>query len=425
MKRKIMSFAFAALLAAGCAKDSGELVFAVGGAPNELDFWEEIAASFSAERGVEVKISRQPTDSDQRRQSLLIPFKAGKSNPDVFLMDIAWIPQFSSSGWLADLDASAAGPVDTSPFWKNIVDMADRRDGRLEALPVYVDAGLLYYRKDILEKYAKAPPVTWEELAAAAGRAQKDMRKTDPSFSGFVWQGAQYEGLVCNFMEFAGREGGLKREDGRIKVDTPENLKALEFMRSLVSGDGAVSPPNTFTEMKEEEARLFFQKGSALFERNWPYAWGLHQEEGSPVRGKTGICPLPSFDGKGTISALGGWHIGVSRFSDQPEMAAEFARYAVSYAVQKQLSLKLGWNPARKDVYQDEEVLAAHPHFAELSRIFSTAVPRPALPYYSMASEALQRGLNAALSGRLSPADALRQAQEEMDRVAERYGAAK
>ena len=107
------------LFISGCAKKPAELVFAVGGAPNELDFWETIAADFRTETGINVRILRQPTDSDQRRQGILIPLKAEKKDPDVFLMDIAWIPQFAASGWLQDLDAAAGAPVDTAPFWKN------------------------------------------------------------------------------------------------------------------------------------------------------------------------------------------------------------------------------------------------------------------------------------------------------------------
>src|SRR3989338_6053824 len=109
------------LLISACSKRPAELVFAVGGAPNELDFWETIAADFREETGISVRILRQPTDSDQRRQGILIPLKAQKKDPDVFLMDIAWIPQFAASGWLQDLDAAGGVPVDTAPFWKNIV----------------------------------------------------------------------------------------------------------------------------------------------------------------------------------------------------------------------------------------------------------------------------------------------------------------
>ncbi len=421
--KSMLKFALVFLiLAFGCGKKPAELVFAVGGAPNELDFWETIAADFQKETGINVRILRQPTDSDQRRQGILIPLKAGKSDPDVFLMDIAWIPQFAASGWLRDLDALDGGPVDTAPFWKNIIDRSDKHEGKLVALPVYVDAGLLYYRKDLLKKYGfSAPPSTWKELIDISAGVQAGIRKSDPDFYAFVWQGAQYEGLVCDFLEFAGPQGGIRTDGGRIAVASPENAKALTLMRDLVH-KYKISPPNTYTEMKEEEVRLFFQNGHALFERNWPYAWGLHQADGSPVKDKTGICPLPGFSGSGSVSTLGGWHIGMSKYSDVPQDAARFIDYVVSKKVQKALSINLGWNPARKDVYDDPDVLKVHPHFTQLRRIFANAVPRPGLPYYTQVSEALQRHLNAALSGNEEPAAALEAAQKEIDAVAARYG---
>ncbi len=79
-------------------------------------------------------------------------------------------------------------------------------------------------------------------------------------------------------MEFAGAGGGFA-EGGHPSIpSTPENIKALHFMRDLV-WEHEISPPSTYTEMKEKEARHFFLSGNTLFERNWPYAWALHQSE--------------------------------------------------------------------------------------------------------------------------------------------------
>lgn len=421
MKNIVLAGLAAVFLAFGaCAKKEPQLVFSVGGAPNEVELWESLAARFSAEKGVNISIVRQPTDSDQRRQGVLVPLKAGKADPDVFLADIAWLPQLAASGWLEDLRPYAeADGTDLKAFWPNVVNQADRqKDGSLAALPVYVDAGLLYYRTDLLKKYGfKAPPVLWDDLRAMAEKVQAGERKADPSFYGFVWQGAQYEGLVCDFMEFASY--GAKALDFS-RLTSPEDVRALTFMRDAVSGS-RISPPNTYTEMKEEEVRAFFQEGHAAFERNWPYALGLHEQAGSPVRGKVGIAPLPRWPGGVSVSALGGWHIAVSKFSDDKKGAWEFVKFVTSREVQKELALKLGWNPARMDVYKDRDVLKAYPYFAKLGEIFRNAYPRPALPYYTQLSAILQRHLNAALSGAAAPGAALAAAQAEVKSAEERY----
>ncbi len=56
-------------------------------------------------------------------------------------------------------------------------------------MPWYTDAGLLYYRKDLLAKYGVQPPKTWGELAAAAKKLQDGERAAGiADFQGFVFQ---------------------------------------------------------------------------------------------------------------------------------------------------------------------------------------------------------------------------------------------
>jgi multiple sugar transport system substrate-binding protein len=338
-------------------------------------------------------------------------------------MDVVWIGQFAASGWLEDLGKLAEEDnFSLAPFFEGTIEGADRYEGTLVALPVYVDAGLLYYRSDLLEQYGyESPPETWSELVQIALDIQDTERATNPEFWGFVWQGAQYEGLVCNFLEFAvSNGGGLIDTSGGLTLDRQENVEALTFMRNLIAGY-AVSPPNTYTEMKEEEVRSAFQAGNALFERNWPYAWGLHEAAESPVRGKVGIALLPRFEGGRHVATLGGWHAGISRSSDEKDGAWELVKFIVSREVQLGFALKLGWNPSRQDLYDAPEIVESAPHLVKLREVFETATARPGLPYYSLLSRVIQQKANAALSGAVSAREALESAQDEGLGVVERY----
>jgi multiple sugar transport system substrate-binding protein len=399
------------------------LTFAVGGAPSELDYWEELVREFTARTGIRVDLLRQPTDTSLRRQTLSVALLARESDPDVFLMDVAWLAQFAASGWLAPLDPylGRSGFSGRDAFFPRILELVDTWKGRTVALPLYVDGGILYYRTDLLRKYGiPRPPASWEQLLENALKVQRGERLDHPGFYGFVWQGAQYEGLVCNFMEFAGADGGLEAVGGEVIVDTPRNREALRFMRDLIHEYG-ISPPNTYTEMKEEETRAFFQEGNALFERNWPYAWSLHQAPGSKVKGVTGAAPLPAYEpGRGT-ACLGGWHVGLSRYGDATAEGAMLIGFLTSYEIQKKLALRLGWNSGRKDVYGDPEVVARLPYYKELRATIERARPRPVVPYYNQVSEILQRRLNEALAGRVPPGEALAAAQREIRAVLSRY----
>ena len=396
----------------------------IGGAPAELDHWESLTDDFTQRTGTVVSIMRQPTDTDQRRQSLIVPLKAGERDPDVFLMDIVWIGQFAASGWLESLNGHISRDnFDITPFFAGIIDFADRYGNAIVALPVYVDAGLLYYRTDLLRRYGfESPPETWNQLVEMAVKIQGEERKTNPDFWAYVWQGAQYEGLVCTFLEYALSNGGrLIDEGGNLTLDRPENIAALRFMRDLITSY-AISPPNTYTEMKEEEVRTLFEGGNAAFERNWPYAWGLHQEAGTSVKGKVGISLLPRFESGEHVAALGGWHIGISKRSDAKEAAWELVKFILSREAQIDFARKLGWNPARQDIYDAPEIVRDVPHLVTLKSVFETAAARPNVPYYSLLSQVLQRNLSAALSGITEPDQALRQAQVEALEIVETYG---
>jgi multiple sugar transport system substrate-binding protein len=424
LRRVIFPLALVALALASCPGERSQVTIMIGGAPAELDHWEKVAREFTAQSGIGVSLMRQPTDTDQRRQSLIIPLKAGEADPDVFLMDIIWIGQFAASGWLEGLDAYVAGEhFDLSPFFPDMIDQVDRYEGGLVALPVYVDAGLLYYRTDLLAKYGyAAPPQTWAELVETAARVQEGERAANPSFWGFVWQGAQYEGLVCNFLEYAVSNGGqLVDQQGSLTLDRAENANALRFMRDLIAAR-MISPPNTFTEMKEEEVRTLFEGGNALFERNWPYAWALHQGETSRVRNRVGIALLPRGEGGRHAAALGGWHVAVSRSSDNKKASWELLKFIVSPQVQMGFAKTLGWNPGRQDVYDSPDLVAQAPHLVTLKDALRSSVARPNLPYYSLVSRALQAHINAAVAGTESPEGALARAQQEALAVVDTYG---
>ena len=405
-------------LICACGQANNEsVVFAVGGAPSEVAFWEELLQDFERQAGIRVELMRQPSDTDQRRQGLVIALNAGKPDPDVFLMDVGWLGLFVASDWLAPLEDD----VEAAPFFQRVIKMVDRHQGQLMALPVYLDAGILYYRRDLLKRFQlPGPPGTWNELLSQALTVQNAMRKANPRFYGFVWQGAQYEGLICNFMEFSGSRGGFIRQGDGLRLDAVANRKALAFMRDLI-WQHRISPPSTYTEMKEEEVRLYFQTGNALFERNWPYAWSLHQNPASKVKNHIGMAPLPAPSNGERVSTLGGWHIGLSRFSDRKLQSLRLIRFMTSYDTQKKIMSRMGWNPGREDLYDDPDVLSRAPHCRELKEVFQNAHPRPLLPYYTQISAIAQRHINSVLANRKSAEQALGAAQHEIDALQQRY----
>jgi multiple sugar transport system substrate-binding protein len=401
------------------AKETGEIAFMVGGAPNEVSFFENnVITKFEEESGRSVKLIRQTTQTEQRKQSLLVALRAKETDPDIMLVDVGWIGQFAASDWLLNLNQYN---VDTEPFFQSIIELADTYNGELIGLPIYIDAGLLYYRSDLLEEYGyDGPPQTWMELKNMAQEVQSDMKPDNSNFWGFVWQGAQYEGLTTNALEYFVSAGGgfMLGDNNEVIVDSENNLKALQYMVNLVQ-DWKISPPNTYTDMKEEEVRMVFQNGNALFERNWPYAYGLHSQDDSAVMGKFDVSKLPHFEGENSAACLGGWHAVISKYTDVPEGAVKFLEFITSSEIQTQFALNLGWNPGREQVYSQDTIANKLPHLVKLKDVFVNAVPRPTVPYYTQMSQAFQKHVNAALAGNKSPAQALKDADAEITQIVE------
>ena len=405
-----------------CSDSKREFTVWIGGAPQEVNFWEELISEYNSRHEIKVTLVRQPTYSDQRRQSLIISLEAEQKNPDLFLMDVIWVNQFAESGWVEPLNKYIKkSPITVDDFFTKIVNQVDIYNDTLYALPVFLDIGLLYYRTDLLKKYSfDRPPETWTELKNIAEKVQSEESDKNKTFSGYVWQGSQYEGLVCTFLEFAASNNGYFQIGDSIFVDIPQNEEALNFMKDLIHKYN-ISPENTFTELKEEEVRRIFQRGNAMFERNWTYARSLHNLEDSRVKGKFDIAPLPHFEGGESAAALGGWHVGISKYSDVKDEAWKFIEYITSYEIQKKMFTTIGWNPSRQDIYSDEALLASDPHLKTLEEIFTNSVSRPTLPYYLQISEVIQRWANKCLAGKADAKEALSEMQNEINKIEEIY----
>ena len=188
-------------------------------------------------------------------------------------------------------------------------------------------------------------------------------------------------------------------------------------MRDLIAVYG-VSPP-LVTTATEEPTRHIFGTGKAVFMRNWPYAWTVLQKPGSIVRGRIGAAMLPSFAGHSSAAALGGWQLGVNRFSRNPQAAEQLVKYLTSPEIGKELTLAIGYNPARRSLYHDADLVRAYPLMPDLYKVFMTARPRPVTPYYMMITQVLQPELSAAITGIKTPREALASAQKQVAHILE------
>src|ERR1700737_1491728 len=365
--------------------------------------WTRAAAEEWAQKtGNKVEYISRPNDASATLQLFQQYWAAKSGDVDIFMVDVIW------------QGIAAAHAVDLKKYYKEDEIKAffpriiqnNTVGGKLVSIPWFTDAGLLYYRTDLLEKYGyKEPPKTWEELTEMAKKIQDGERKDKPDFQGFVFQGKASESVTCNAIEWVYSYGGgdIVESDKKVTINNPKAIKALETAKSWV---GTISPLGV-TTYGEEEARNLWQAGNAAFMRNWPYAFALGQDPKSVISGKFDISVLPKGgdDGK-NAAALGGWQLMVSAYSKVPDAAADLVKYLTNSEEQKKHSIALSQLPTLPALYTDADVLAKAPFFKNILPVLENAVARPSTVTgvdYNQISTVFFQSVNKVLIGGQTP----------------------
>ncbi|MFB2881397.1 ABC transporter substrate-binding protein [Floridanema aerugineum] len=378
----------------------------------DADPWRQgLVKDFESKNpGIRINIIEGPNATNLIEDLYTSAFILGDSPYDLVNMDVIWTSKFAAAGWLLDL-TNRMTPQELAAFSPKDVE-GGRYQGKLYRIPLRSDAGMLYYREDLLKKAGLKPPETFEQLM----NISKYLQRNDKVRWGYIWQGRQYEGLVAMFMEVLEGFGGfwVNPDNLEVGLDRPETLKAIAFLQNTVTQ--GVSPPGV-TTYQEEETRRIFQSGQAVFLRSWPYVWPLANQKTSKINGKIGIKPMVHAPGQSSAACLGGWGLGISKSTKHPEEAWKAIKYFSSREAQRQFILKAGYVPSRRELFTDPEIVAKYPHFPQLLKVVDSAVLRPPIAQYAQTSDILQRYLSAALTGRMSPENAMKSAADETRRL--------
>lgn len=384
--------------------EAQELVWAVRSVDSDAhettaQLWNE------ANPDTPVRLEMLPAGADEQRSQISLELNAGSDLFDIVGMDVIWTGEFAQNGWVESLedmrgeveDVVLPGPLESAQY-----------QGELWALPYNTGAGLLYYRTDLVDEV----PTTWPELMEV-GLEVGEREGIAP----FVGQGAQYEGLTVNYLEYMWSAGGNLYNDDMSEVLFGEEnaaMTALEFMRDAQE-NGFYAPG--YNTMQEEEARIAFQGGDAVFMRHWPAPYQLISDaEQSDVADSFDIAPLPTFTGEGSISTVGGYNLAVSAFSENKEAAREFIQFA---ATDPEVQRRLGERsilPVREDTYEE---LSDNRVFEVLADVLPYARARPPVPEYGVLSDTISREVFQAYNGQQEPQTAIDNIREALGTAVE------
>ncbi|WP_113701871.1 ABC transporter substrate-binding protein [Nonomuraea lactucae] len=371
------------------------IVFALAGLGPEGEATQAAIKDFErANPSIKVEVQVLSTDATQYLQQLQHRFVAGSGTPDVFKVDGIYPASLAKAGWLLDLDTLKP---DLGAFMPSSL-TAGRYQGKTYAVPWFINTEGLFYRTDLV----KVPPKTPEELVAAAQAAMKANPKVK---YGLAFEGAKYEGAITAFLAMAGGFGG-KLDPANL--DTPENRRALRFMRDSIHQTKIA--PQAVTGWKEGEVQQAFSSGQAVFALNWPFVFSA--SEGMPAAGKIGFAPFA-----GTGATLGAEMLAINGKSAHTAASWKLIQHLTSADVQVKRALATG-NPPSVTAAYNETLFAEAPYFKQVQKVAEVAVQRPVATNYPKISDRLQTMLSSVLSNLTPPEQALTTAASEVRDIA-------
>lgn len=388
----------------------------IAGIPtDEFPAGTRLSIEFTQSTGIPVRLvpsAEFPAERFSQYRKLL---ETRSHVPDVYALDVTW-PAALASG-LADLRPVFGGEL--APFLPGYV-QNNVVDHRLIAIPLIADVGLLYYRTDLLRKYGyDHPPRTWAELESMARVIQAGERRAGRNhFWGYIWQGAADEGLTCNALEWQAAFGGgdILEANHTVSVNNPSTVQALRMAKRWI---GTISPPSVIA-YEEDDARNLWTAGDAAFMRNWPYAYMMSEDADSAVRGRFDVTALPAGSVR-RAAVLGGWSLGISKYSAHPEEAARFIRFVTSTRLEIERATIATQLPTRASIYHDTAVLQHNRILARAGKaLLTTAIARPSVAAagnYEAVSSAYFTAVHAVLTGDVDAATAMAHLQKQLMRI--------
>ncbi|MEY4755472.1 MAG: hypothetical protein RJA34_370 [Pseudomonadota bacterium] len=402
------------------AVQAATVTISCGTSGQDYETCKKHADAWAAKTGNTVKMFSPPNNTTDSLALYRQLFAAKSTDVDVMMIDVVWPGVIKDH--LVDLKKYSKG-AEKNHFPAIVAN--NTVGGKLLGMPWFTDAGLLFYRKDLVAKYNLKAPGSWEDLAAAAAKIQDGERAAgNKDFQGFVFQAKAYEGLTCDALEWVYSYGGgsIIESDGKISINNANAAKALDTAASWI---GKIAPQGVLN-YGEEDARGVWQAGNAAFMRNWPYAWSLGNKDDSPIKGKIGVAALPKGGANGKNAAtLGGWQLAVSKYSKVEKEAADLAMYMTSPEVQKDRAINGSYNPTIPSLYKDKDVLAANPFMGDLYDVFTSAVARPATVTglkYPEVSNAFWDATHEVLSGKTKGDAAVKKLEGKLKQITRTKG---
>jgi multiple sugar transport system substrate-binding protein len=351
--------------------------------------------------------------STNERKEMLARLLRGRGDGiDLFAVDIVWVQRFAK--WSEPLN---------NHFTQNEIDRILKvalescyYESELYAIPLDRVQGILYYRDDLLKRYKNYNQLvkkiennlTWNQFI----NLKKELNLRTPFY---VFTGADYEGLICVYMELLLSLNRNYFEQYGFNFNTNEAEKALQLLVDLVN-KYQVSPTSV-TEFTEVPSYEYFIKNDDLFIRGWPSFDKDFIQQPFDIEKQKNLrkAPIPYFDSGIPTSIFGGWNLMISKFSNKKEAAIDFAKFLISDESQEILFKEGGLYPVVNSFYQDSVYVRKYPEIKKFFSWIQSAAHRPFNVEYTRYSKIMAYYINSAIKKRISVREALSECTRDIE----------
>ena len=336
-----------------------------------------------------------PQDASQQRIQLARRLAAQDSAIDLMSIDPPYTAEFADAGFLApvpqeyqDAIKDGGGPEDGPPqAFQGAIDAATWND-QIVVFPFWSNTQVLWYRKSFVQKAGldMSQPVTWDQIIKAASDNGGQIGVQANKYEGYVvWINALIEGAGGHIVENA--EDGV---DATISIDSDAGKDAAKVIQELA--DSKAAPPD-LSVSNEGTAAATFAGDAGSFQVNWTFIWHNYDSTAPDVAKDIGYTMYPAtVEGQPAAPPYGGIGIGVSAYSDHPDLAAEAAACITNPENQGINAEMTGNMPASAAGYDYPKLKEIYPE--DLLKLFQDSVdaaaPRAVTPYWADISSAIQ-----------------------------------
>jgi multiple sugar transport system substrate-binding protein len=363
------------------------------------------------------KIRVEPIDlpfskfsTNERKELLTRSLRSKSKKLDLFAIDLIWSARFAK--WSEPLDKYVE-EEDTTYLVKQALQSCFY-DKQLVALPIYLDIGVMYYRKDLLKKLPNyhqieselKTGITWEKFIQIRNLFNLDKNQF------YIFPANNYEGLMCSYFEMLNNLSPNEFKKKDFKVNSVVNKKIFQFLFDLVYINKL--SPVEITDFDENDCYEYFVNNNGIFLRGWPssekdYKNLVHKEN---IDSLIGITAVPHFNGSEESSVLGGWNIMISKYSDHKEEAFKFIKFLTNEKSQREMYETGTLLPVVQSIYDDEEFLKKYPSLKFDKLLLTRGIHRPFLENYTKISDIISYYINKVLKDKIPVNEALQKADE-------------